>query len=108
LANGIYECRTCSPPYKVKVDGHDQTIEANPNFDTLSLTVVDGRTVSKIAKKGGKVVLEAKVLVSVDGTTKTEVQTLYDMAPVPLNSRPIPRECQRDRMAPMPYPAHGE
>lgn len=66
------------------MDGHDQTIEENPNYDTLSLTVVDDRTVSKIAKKGGKVVLEAKVVVSADGTTKTEVQTLYDMAPRPI------------------------
>jgi hypothetical protein len=84
LANGVYECRSCSPPYKIKVDGHDQTIEANPNYDTLSLTVVDDWKVSKIAKKNGKVVLEAKVLVSADGSTKTEVQTLYDMAPRPI------------------------
>lgn len=45
---------------------------------------MDERTVSKIAKKGGKVVLEAKVSVSADGTTKTDVQTLYDMAPRPI------------------------
>jgi hypothetical protein len=81
---GVYECRSCSPPYKIKVDGHDQTIEANPNYDTLSLTTVDDRTVTKIAKKGGKVDLEAKILVSADGATKTEVQTLYDMAPRPI------------------------
>jgi len=84
LANGVFECRSCSPPYKIKVDGRDQTIEANPNYDSLSLTVVDDWNVSKIAKKSGKVVLEAKVLVSADGTTKTEVQTLYDMAPRPI------------------------
>jgi hypothetical protein len=84
LANSIYECRSCSPPYKIKVDGHAQTIEGNPNYDALSMTVVDDRTVTKIAKKGGKVVLEAKVLVSADGTTKTDVQTIYDMAPRPI------------------------
>lgn len=84
LAKSFYECRSCSPPYKIKVDGYDQAIEGNPNYDTLSLTVVDERTVMKIAKKGGRVVLEAKVLVSADGTTKTDVQTLYDMAPRPI------------------------
>lgn len=84
LANSIYECRSCSPPYKIKVDGNDQTIEGNHNYDTLSMTVVDDRTATKIAKKGGKVVLEAKVLVSGDGMTKTDVQTIYDMAPRPI------------------------
>jgi hypothetical protein len=102
LANGVYECRSCSPPYKVKVDGHDQAIEANPNFDTISLTVVDDRTVSTIAKKGGKVIMEAKVLVSADGTTKTEVQTLYDMAP-----RPIEFTTHSTRVSPGPKGSHA-
>ena len=84
MANGVYECRSCSPPYKVKADGHDQVIEGSPNFDTLSLTVVDDRTVRKIAKKGGKVVLEGKVLVNPDSSIKTERQTLYGMAPRPI------------------------
>jgi hypothetical protein len=70
--------------FKIKVDGHDQTIEGNHNYDTLSMTIVDDRTVTKIAKKGGNVVLEAKVLVSGDGMTKTDVQTMYDMAPRPI------------------------
>jgi hypothetical protein len=55
------------------VDGHDQAIKESPKFDTLSLAVVDDRTVSKTAKKGGKVVMDAKVLVSADDATKTEV-----------------------------------
>jgi hypothetical protein len=84
LANSIYECQSCSPPYKIRVDGNDQTIEGNHNYDTLSMTVVDDRTVTKIAKKAGKVVLEAKVLVSGDGMTKTDVQTIHDMAPRPI------------------------
>jgi hypothetical protein len=84
LANGIYECQTCTPPYKVKADGQDQGITGNPYYGTLSITVVDDRTVTKIAKKGGKVVSEAKILVSADGKTKTDVQTMYDMAPRPI------------------------
>lgn len=84
LANSVYECRSCSPPYKIKADGRNQKIEGNPNYDALNMTVVDERAVSEIAKKGGKVVLEVKVLVSADGTTKTDVQTLYDMAPRPI------------------------
>jgi hypothetical protein len=84
LANGVYKCQTCTPPYKIKADGHDQGIAGNPYYDTLSITTADDRTVTKIAKKGGKVVAETKVSVSADGKTKTEVQTMYDMAPRPI------------------------
>src|SRR5664279_2028693 len=40
------------------------------------MTVVDDRMVTKIAKKGDQVVSEANILVSADGTIKTDVQTL--------------------------------
>jgi hypothetical protein len=84
LANHIYECRSCSPPYKIEVDGHDHNVAGNPFYDTLRMTVLDDRTISKVAKKAGKVVLEAKVAVSADSATMTEVQTIYEMAPRPI------------------------
>lgn len=84
LANGVYECRSCTPPYKIKADGHDHALAGNPSYDTLSITALDDRTVSKIAKKGGKPVAETKDSVSADGKTRTEVQTFYAMAPRPI------------------------
>ncbi len=84
LVSGVYECQTCTPPYKIKADGHDQALSGNPYYDTLSITTVDDRTVMKIGKKAGKTVAETKVVVGADGKTKTEVQTLYDMAPRPM------------------------
>jgi hypothetical protein len=84
LANGVYECQTCTPPYKVKADGQDQSIAGNPYYDTLRITAVDDRMVVKAAKKSGKTVAETKSIVSADGKTKTEVQTMYDMAPRPI------------------------
>jgi hypothetical protein len=84
LANGVYECQTCTPPYKIKADGQDQALAGNPSYDTLSITTANDATVTKIAKKGGKVVLEAKVSVSADDKTKTEVQTLYALAARPM------------------------
>jgi hypothetical protein len=84
LADGIYNCQTCTPPYKIKADGQDQAIPGNPYYDILNITTADDRTVTKIAKKGDKVVAETKVIVGADGKTKTEVQTLYDMAPRPI------------------------
>jgi hypothetical protein len=66
------------------------------------MTVVDERTVTKIAKKAGKLVLKAKVLVSADGATKTEVQTIYDMAP-----RPVEFTTHSTRVSARPNGSHA-
>jgi hypothetical protein len=84
LANGVYVCKTCEPPYTVKADGHDQALSGNPYFDSISVKAIDDHTVTKTGKKDGKVVMESKVMISADGKTKTEVQTIYDMAPRPI------------------------
>ena len=84
LANGVYDCQTCTPPYKIKADGQDQAISGNPYYDTLSVSVIDDRTVFRNAKKGGKTVIETKSFVSADRKTKTDVQIMYDMAPRPI------------------------
>jgi hypothetical protein len=84
LVNGVYDCQTCTPPYRIKADGHDQALQGNPYYDTLSMTTLDARTVMKIGKKAGKTVVASKVVVGADGKTMTEVQTVYDMAPRPI------------------------
>lgn len=84
LANGVYDCQTCTPPYKIKADGQDQVISGNQFYDTLSVSAIDDRTVLRNAKKDGKTVIETKSVVSADGKTKTDVQTMYDMAPRPI------------------------
>ncbi len=84
LANGMYDCQTCTPPYKIKADGTDQPIAGSPYYDTLSVKLVDKQSILKIAKMDGKTVAETKSTVSADGKTKTDVQTMYDMAPRPI------------------------
>ncbi len=84
LVNGQYACPTCMPPYTVKADGHDQPLQGNPYYDSINIAVVNDHTITKIGKKDGKPTLDSKVTVSADGATKTEVQTLIGMAPVPI------------------------
>ena len=84
LANGFYECQTCTPPYKIKADGLDQPISGNPYYDTLSIATVDQRKLIKTAKKSGKTMAESEIVVSADGRTETERQTIYFMAPRPI------------------------
>jgi len=83
LANGEYQCPTCTPPYTVKADGHDQPI-ANPYYDSIKIAIIDDRTITRTLKKGGKVSADTRITVSADGASKTEVQTLIGMAPVPI------------------------
>jgi hypothetical protein len=84
LANGEYECASCTPPYTVKADGHDQRLDGNPYFDTVNIVVIDDHTITKTGKRAGKVTVDTKVTVSADGATQTEVQTIIGMAPVPV------------------------
>jgi hypothetical protein len=67
LVSGVYDCRTCTPPYKVKADGLDQAISGNPYYDTLNIALAGNRTLTKIAKKGGRTVAESGTVVSEDG-----------------------------------------
>ena len=82
LANGEYQCPSCTPPYTAKADGHDQALQGNPYFDTINIAIIDDHTITKTGKKGGRVIADTKVTVSADGATKTEVQTIVGMAPV--------------------------
>jgi hypothetical protein len=84
LTKGYYDCQTCTPPYKIKADGLDQPVAGNPYYDTLSVVSIDDRKVKKTAKKGGKTVAESEITVSVDGKVETERETLYFMAPKPV------------------------
>src|SRR5580704_14464219 len=75
LQGGVYQCKTCVPPVDVKADGQDQKVTGNPYYDTVSITVVDDRTIEETDKKGPKTVVTSKSTVSPDGNTLTVVFT---------------------------------
>ena len=77
LKGGVYVCRSCQPPYTVKADGRDHPLRNDPDYDTRSVLIIDARTVSRTAKKGGVLVVASKSTVSEDGATLTELQTQY-------------------------------
>jgi hypothetical protein len=84
IGNGVYDCKSCIPPYKVKADGHDQPVVGNPYYDTMSISIIDDRTVMKIGKKHGRTAVEATVVVSADGSSATETQRIFGMGPSPM------------------------
>lgn len=71
LQNGMYQCKTCVPPINIKADGQNQKVTGHPYFDTMSIKVVDDRTIEETDKKDGKTVTTSKMTVSADGKTAT-------------------------------------
>jgi hypothetical protein len=71
LQKGTYRCMSCSPIIDVKADGRDQRVHGQP-FDTISVKIVDQRTVEEIEKKNGQAVSEEKFTVSSDGNRVTD------------------------------------
>ena len=67
LLDGSYECKTCTPPYKVKADGTDQPISGNPYFDSVAIKVVSDHEIEETDKKAGKEVTHSTSTVSADG-----------------------------------------
>jgi hypothetical protein len=69
LQNGMYECKTCTPPYKIKADGSDQPVSGHPYYDSVAIKVVTDHEIEETDKKNGKVVATSTVTVSPDGNT---------------------------------------
>ena len=71
LQSGMYECKTCAPPYKIKADGSDQPVTGHPYFDSVAIKVVNDHEIEETDKKAGKVVTTSASTVSADGKTMT-------------------------------------
>jgi hypothetical protein len=54
-----------------KFDGKDYTVTGDPSSDKRSYTKIDDRTLGFNAKKGGKVTTSGRIVVSVDGKSRT-------------------------------------
>ena len=63
-----------------KVDGKDDPVTGDPNSDTRSLKKVDDHTLQLTAKKGGKVTVTGRIVVSADGKTRTVTTSGTDPA----------------------------
>lgn len=71
LQKGTYQCKSCIPIVTAKADGEDHTVTGNPYYDTISVKILDDRTLEEIRKKNGKTVATSKVVVSPDGAIAT-------------------------------------
>lgn len=87
LQDGQYACRTCSPPLMVRADGTDQPASGANNVDTVSIAVLDERTVIETLKRGGKTVATRKFTVSDDGGSAISEVCDYNASGTEVTSR---------------------
>lgn len=103
LQDGTYHCKTCVPPIDVKADGRDQKVTGHPYYDTMSIKVVDDRTIEETDKKNGKTVATSKTTVSPDGNTLTFEFTDSSAT----NADPVTGKGQETRVAGGPAGSHA-
>jgi hypothetical protein len=103
LQNGMYQCKTCVPPYNIKADGTDQKVSGHPYYDMVSIKVVDDHTIEETDKKDGKVVATSKITVSADG--KTAVFEFSDSSNT--NAAPVTGKGEITRVAKGPAGSHA-
>ncbi|WP_120075645.1 hypothetical protein [Aurantiacibacter odishensis] len=70
IADGVWECRSCTPPYQVTADGEWQTID-RPGTDGAMIEVVDDNTVRTAFRLGEEELGSSVWTVSEDGQTLT-------------------------------------
>jgi hypothetical protein len=54
-----------------KFDGKDYAVTGDPTFDMRSYKRINAHTLAFVAKKGGKIILSGRVVVSADGKSRT-------------------------------------
>jgi len=86
---------------QLKTDGSDQKVPATPYWDTVSVRIVDDRTVELISKKAGKPMFTETDTVSADGNTLT--QMMKDTT----EAEAVTFESDFRRVTPAPVGAHA-
>jgi hypothetical protein len=61
--------------FSLKADGKDYPVTGLPYADTMTLKRIDANTTEAVAKKGGKVTVTTRSVVSQDAKTRTSTQT---------------------------------
>jgi hypothetical protein len=71
ISNGMYDCRSCAPPYKIKADGTDQPVPGHAYLDHEAVKVLSPSSIELTDKQGGKVMNTTSETLSADGSKLT-------------------------------------
>jgi hypothetical protein len=71
ISNGMYDCKSCVPPFKIKADGTDQPVPEHDYLDHESVKVASPSSIEMTEKKAGKVMSTSTLTLSADGSKLT-------------------------------------
>ena len=70
VQDGAYDCLECHPEVRVKADGNNHPV-IGQSYDTISVKVMDAKSIRITTRKDGKIVAEQTRTVTDDGKTLT-------------------------------------
>jgi hypothetical protein len=100
LDKGMFHCGDCGQT-EIKADGHDEKVAETGYRDTLSVRIIDDRTVEIVTKKAGKPMFTEIYTVSEDGGT------LHKVVKDTTESQAVTIEMVSARLEPGPEGAHA-
>lgn len=80
IKDGIYDCTSCTPPYKIAADGSMQPVAGREYWDAAAITVIDANTLSMTRYRAAAAIGTTKLTLSPDGQMLTYVGTSSDNA----------------------------
>jgi hypothetical protein len=103
LQNGVWNCKSCDPPIKVKADGRDYPIATDYScVQTTNVKVIDDHTILITDRKNGRITEAQRGTVSPDGNTLT----YHAKATCDTSGEPQSWELEETRLAKGPAGAH--
>jgi hypothetical protein len=101
ISDGMYACRSCAPPYRIKADGTDQPVPDHAYLDQESVKILNASTVEITDKKAGKIISVQTITVSADGAKFTGKFTSY------VGEKPFSGSFTEKRVGPAGVGAHA-
>jgi len=101
LKDGVYSCKSCTPPYQLKADGKFHKVAGQSGFDMEAIQVIDDRTVRQTRMKDGKKVGNMSFSVAPDGQAGTETFHSFH------NGHTMKGQVTLTRVAPGPAGSHA-
>lgn len=101
IKDGVFSCKTCTPPYHIKADGKFHRVVGQSGYDMESIKVVNDNTVLDTREKDGKKVGDRIFSVAPDGKTGIETFHSYN------NGHTFTGKVTLIRVAPGPAGSHA-
>lgn len=103
IKGGVYDCSSCTPPYKIAADGRPHPVAGRDYWDAASVAVLDANTLEWKRYRKGTPISTTKVAVSNDGNMLTFTSSSSDNAA----GKTITSTSMAKRVGPAPVGGHA-